>query len=96
VPVTPVTGTLPLAAQPQGAHAPARASANRARGLSTAAIVIAAIAALVALACAAWGLARMQAFEPHWALSARHSIAEAGHRMSCTWSEFSDWLRLGR
>ncbi len=63
--------------------------------LSSAAIAIAVIAALVALACAAWALARLQAFEPHWTVSLRHLIAEAGFRVSATWAEFSDWIRLG-
>jgi hypothetical protein len=64
-------------------------------GLSTGAIVIAVLAGLLALACAAWGLARRRAFEPHWSLSLRHAVAEAGARASETWAEFSDWIRLG-
>jgi hypothetical protein len=63
--------------------------------LSNAAIAAVAIAALVALGCLAWGIARMRAFEPHWTLSLRHAIAEAGFRASATWAEFSDWVRLG-
>jgi hypothetical protein len=63
--------------------------------LSTGAIVIAALAALLLLACVAWGLARRSAFEPHWLLSLRHSLAEAGFRASATWSEFTDWVQLG-
>jgi hypothetical protein len=64
-------------------------------GLSAGAIAIAAVAALVVLACAAWGVARRRAFEPQWSLSLRHAIAEAGFRASATWAEFTDWLRLG-
>jgi hypothetical protein len=64
-------------------------------GLSAGAIVIAARAALRALACLAWGVARLFAFEPRWALSMRHAIAEAQLRTAATWSEFSDWIRLG-
>jgi hypothetical protein len=63
--------------------------------LSTAAIVVAIAAALLALGCAAWGLARRRAFEPHWLLSLRHAMAEAGFRISATWAEFADWARLG-
>lgn len=63
--------------------------------LSTGAIVIAAIAALLVLACLGWALARRRAFEPHWMLSLRHAMAEAGFRASATWAEFSDWVRLG-
>ena len=73
----------------------AHAAAHSA-GISTGALIIAIVAGVVALACAAWALARASAFEPHWALTARHSLAEAGHRASATWAEFSDWVRLGR
>lgn len=64
--------------------------------LSTPAIVAAAIAALLALSCAVWGIARMQSYEPRWTLSLRHALAEASFRASATWAEFSDWARLGR
>jgi len=64
--------------------------------LSTGAIALAVLGALVVLACAAWGVARMLAYEPHWTLSLRHSVAEASFRASATWTEFADWARLGR
>ena len=64
-------------------------------GLSTEGIAIAVVAALVALACLAWGVSRMLTLEPHWTLSLRHAIAEAGFRASAMWAEFGDWLRLG-
>ena len=64
-------------------------------GLSTGAIVIAAIAALVALSCLLWGVARMLAFEPRWSVTARHAVAEAGFRAAATWAELRDWARLG-
>jgi hypothetical protein len=63
--------------------------------VSALAIVIGALGALLVLACAGWALARRRAFEPHWWLSARHSMAEAGWRASGTWAEFTDWVRLG-
>src|SRR4029077_1736367 len=65
------------------------------RPLSTGAILIAVLAALLILACAAWALARQRAFEPHWLLSLRPAMAEAGFRASATWAEFTDWARLG-
>jgi cytochrome b len=65
------------------------------RGLSTGAVVIAALAALLALGCLAWALARRRAFEPRWSLSLRHAMAEAGFRAAATWAEFTDWARLG-
>ncbi len=64
--------------------------------LSGTAILAAALAALLALMCLAWGVARMLDFEPHWTLSLRHALAEAGFRASATWAELGDWLRLGR
>ena len=63
--------------------------------LSAGAIAIAALAALLVIACLAWAIARQRAFEPRWVLSMRHAIAEAGFRASATWAEFLDWLRLG-
>jgi hypothetical protein len=74
-------------------HARAHGGSTR---LSGAAIATAAAAALIALACLLWGLARWLAFEPRWTLSLRHALAEAGVRLSATWAEFGDWLRLGR
>jgi len=69
--------------------------AKHSETLSTGAIVLAAVAVLLVLACLGWALARRRAFEPHWLLSLRHAMAEAGFRASATWAEFSDWVRLG-
>jgi hypothetical protein len=65
-------------------------------GISGGAILAAVIAALLALACLVWAVFRLGAFEPHWLLSARHSLGEAGFRAAATWDEFTDWIRLGR
>jgi hypothetical protein len=70
-------------------------SRHAGRSLAAGEIVIAAVAALLVLGCAAWAIARRRAFEPRWTLSMRHAIAEAGFRASATWAEFVDWLRLG-
>lgn len=64
--------------------------------LSTPALALAILAALLALACLAWGVARLTAYEPRWVLSMRHSLAEGGFRASATWAEFTDWARLGK
>jgi hypothetical protein len=88
----PVTTLKSTSTAPARTHARSKPSSK----LSTAAIVVAAVAALLALGCAAWGLARRRAFEPHWLLSLRHAMAEAGFRTSATWAEFADWARLGR
>jgi hypothetical protein len=74
----------------------ARKPSGGSSSTSGAAIALAVLAALAALACAAWAIARRQAFEPLWAASLRHSMAEAGFRASATWAEFTDWARLGR
>jgi hypothetical protein len=54
------------------------------------------LGALAALCGAAFALFRWRAWEPGWALRARHAAGEAGWRVSATWAEFADWLRLGR
>jgi hypothetical protein len=74
----------------------AAAASHPASHLSTAAIVLAVVAGLVALACLAWALARTFAYEPRWSLSLRHAVAEAGFRASSTLEEFGDWVRSGR
>jgi hypothetical protein len=78
-----------------GRGARAAGTAHHGTRVSTLAIVVAALGALLLLACAAWALARRRALEPHWWLVLRHSVAEAGYRVSATWSEFADWVRLG-
>jgi hypothetical protein len=84
-----VLGYLVLHKRPQ------HSSAQHSSTLSTGAIAAAVVAAVLVLACLGWALARRRAFEPHWLLSLRHSMAEAGFRASATWAEFSDWVRLG-
>ncbi|HXP28853.1 MAG TPA: hypothetical protein VN804_03800, partial [Solirubrobacteraceae bacterium] len=88
------SATAPAATAAQAPAGSSKASTGD-RPLSTGAIVIAALAALLILACLGWALARRRAFEPRWLLSLRHATAEAGFRASATWSEFLDWVRLG-
>jgi hypothetical protein len=64
--------------------------------LSAWAIVAVVVAALLIVVCLAWGVARWFAYEPHWTVTLRHSLAEASWRLGGTWGEFADWLRLGR
>ena len=89
-PRTPALVGAPASANPTP-QTPRHASGH----ISTLAIVIAAVGALLALACAAWGIARRRAVEPHWWLSFQHAIAEARYRASATWAEFTDWARRG-
>ena len=82
------------------AGAPLAASSRRAHAgpshLSTAALIVALVAGLVALGSAIWVLVRWLAPEPLWARSLMYSIDEASFRASSTWSEFTDWVHLGR
>ena len=94
----PAPRTTPPATAPGTATpaAPATHAATKGAGkLSSGALAAALLAGLIALACLLWGIFRVGAFEPHWLLSLRHSLAEAGLRASATWAEFSDWVRLG-
>jgi hypothetical protein len=63
--------------------------------LSTGALALAVLGALLALGCLMWVLARWLALEPRWTVSLTHSMREASYRASATWAEFSDWARLG-
>jgi hypothetical protein len=97
---TPTTAapSTPTAKSPLTSARPATGATGTHHGsgrLSDGAILAAVIAGLLALACLVWGVFRFTAFEPHWLLSLRHSLAEAGFRASATWSELTDWMRLG-
>ena len=101
VTATKTTTTTPLftptqPSQASSAHPSTVVGAHPSSNLSTPAIVAAVLAALIALGCAVWAIARMSAYEPRWTLSLRHAMAEAGFRASATWAEFTDWARLGR
>jgi hypothetical protein len=100
---TPPAGNVPTTTIPsyttptaRTITTPASAHATKSSKLSTPAIALAILGALIALLCLAWAIARAQAYEPHWARSLRHSLAEGGFRASATWAEFSDWARLGK
>jgi hypothetical protein len=41
-------------------------------------------------------LARWMGYDPPWLGRWRHATEEAGWRASAAWSEFTDWVRLGR
>ncbi|MCW3050600.1 MAG: hypothetical protein JWO74_4884 [Solirubrobacterales bacterium] len=70
--------------------------AAKSAGADSSVVLLAVLGALVVLALAAWGAARWWAFEPPWIVRWRHAIAEAGWRAGNAWSEFADWVRLGR
>jgi hypothetical protein len=58
--------------------------------------VLAAVGALLLLACLVWALARWLALEPRWTTATIYSLREASNHASATWAEFSDWARIGR
>jgi hypothetical protein len=71
----------------------------RDEGASTAPAPILALAivgGLLGLAGLAWGIERWGAWEPGWLLASRHAVGEAGFRVSATWADFTDWVKLGR
>jgi hypothetical protein len=94
-PVGPASTAGSTTTPPPGTTVTRQQAKPSSGGLSTGAILAAALGGLLALACLAWAVFRLGAFEPHWLLSLRHSIAEAGFRASATWAEFTDWIRLG-
>lgn len=90
-PTTPTTAA-PTATTPQ----PATTSTARERDRTPLVIALIALGALTLLGLLGWGLARMRGWDPTWASRMRHAWGEAGFRTTSTWSEFTDWLRLGR
>lgn len=96
-PATPPAATPPATGAPQQVTTtPSVQPAGTKR--STKPLVIGAIAlgALLLLSLLLWGWARLRGWDPKWAARARHAWGEAGFRVTSTWAEFSDWLRLGR
>jgi cobalamin biosynthesis Mg chelatase CobN len=65
-------------------------------GMPAPLVALAVIGVLMALAALVYALARWWAWEPRWLARARHAGAEAGWRVSGSWAEFVDWVRLGR
>jgi hypothetical protein len=91
---SPAISSLATAASTTAARTHAHTAGSTT--LSTPAIVLAALAAALILISLGWALARAFAYEPSWMPALRHSFAEAGFRVSETFAELGDWLRLGR
>jgi hypothetical protein len=89
-----VTTPTPTTAMP--APATAQPTTTRERDRTPLLIALIALGALVLLTLLLWGLALMRGWDPAWAARTRHGWGEAGYRTISTWSEFTDWLRLGR
>jgi hypothetical protein len=96
-PATTTTSTTPPATTTRSGTVVVVTHKTTSKGthLSTAALVLAILGALLALGAIVWALARWLALEPHWTVSLMYSLREASSRASATWAEFSDWVRLG-
>jgi hypothetical protein len=97
---TPLTTESPTYTDSKGLEPfPSGARAEPDRRLphsNTAAYVLLGLVGVALLAALVLFLAtRLLAIEPRWVADGRHSFAEAGWRVSNTWDEFKDWLRLG-
>ncbi|HKG02186.1 MAG TPA: hypothetical protein VKB03_03330 [Conexibacter sp.] len=97
VPAT-TTPTAPATTAPAPAQTTTQPAATTTEERDRTPLVVALIAAgvLVLLALLLWGWARMRGWDPGWTARMRHAWGEAGFRTTSTWSEFTDWLRLGR
>jgi len=97
-PPAPVATAAPAGAPTDQAIArAASASGDHGDGAAPAPLVgLGVLAVLAALSALGYALVRWRAWEPGWALRARHSLGEAGWRISATWAEFADWVRLGQ
>lgn len=101
VPETPQPAPAPVPAEVAADGAITRAAqaelaAGRSDDLPAAIVGLGVLAVLLALTGIAWLLARTLAWDPAWGASVRHACEEAGWRVSGTWSDFTDWIRLGR
>ncbi len=59
-------------------------------------LALAILLGVLALCTLAFGVVRFFAWEPAWAVRFRHAAGEAGWRASSTWSDFADYVRMGR
>jgi hypothetical protein len=96
-PTTPASPVVTTPATPAPTTTP-QPAATPARHHDRKPLLVAAIAlgALLLLALLTWLWARVRGWDPAWIARQRHAWGEAGFRTTTTWSEFTDWLRLGR
>jgi hypothetical protein len=91
---TPASAT-PTSVKPTTTVVVVHKTNHKSTRLSTGALALAVLGALLALGAIVWALARWLALEPRWTVSLVYSLREASYRASATWAEFSDWVRLG-
>jgi hypothetical protein len=97
--VTPSPAPDPTAAptvDDQAIAKSALAASESDAGTPAPVVALAVLGGLLALGGLVYGFAHWFAFDPRWTRRLRHSLAEAGWRAGNTWSEFADWVRLGR
>ncbi len=95
-PVTTQTAPAAPAVTTPTTTAPTPSAGTHTRDRTPLVVALIAAGALVLLALLLWGWARMRGWDPSWVARMRHGWREAGFRTTSTWSEFTDWLRLGR
>jgi hypothetical protein len=88
--------TAAPAADDQAIVRAARTASTSGGGTPAPVVALGVLGALLALGGLLYGLAHWLAWDPRWAQRLRHAVAEAGWRAGNTWSEFADWVRLGR
>jgi hypothetical protein len=59
-------------------------------------VLLVALGALLVLGLLGLAFALWWAWRPSWLPRVAHAWQELGWRASATWSEFTDWVRLGR
>jgi small neutral amino acid transporter SnatA (MarC family) len=91
------TTTVPAASPAPTSPSTTRVTIHHNSGDRTAAVaLLVLVGGLLAIAALVWAAVSWSAQEPEWMLRARHATGEAGWRISNTWAEFVDFLRLGR
>jgi hypothetical protein len=93
---TPVGTPVPPSAAPLGPATPLHvgsATAATDSGPPAPILILAILGALVAVAGASLGIARLSGWDPGWVRRSSHSWGEARYRASGIWSEFGDWMR---
>lgn len=88
--------TAAAAASDQAIVRTARTAQVSDAGTPAPVVALGVLGALLALGGLVYGLAHWLSWDPRWAQRTRHAVAEAGWRAGNTWSEFADWVRLGR
>jgi hypothetical protein len=88
--------TAAAALKDQAIAKTAQNARNSDAGAPAPVVALGVLGALLVLGGLLYGLTHWLAFDPPWIQRLRHAVAEAGWRAGNTWSEFTDWVRLGR